>query len=72
LANALLPKGAQTIPPGISTVAGSVTNNTPASYVPTKMEIDITLIPAQTRAQISKQFSLAGFANGKLLEGGFW
>jgi len=72
LASALLPKGAQTTPPGISTVAGSVTNNTPASYVPTKMEIDITLIPAQTRAQISKQFSLAGFANGKLLEGGFW
>jgi hypothetical protein len=72
LASALLPKGAQTTPPGISTVAGSVTNNTPASYVPTKMEIDITLIPAQTRAQVSKQFSLAGFANGKLLEGGFW
>jgi hypothetical protein len=72
LANALLPKGAQTTPPGIGTVPGSVTNNTPASYVPTKMEIDITLIPAQTRAQVSKQFSLAGFANGKLLEGGFW
>jgi uncharacterized coiled-coil protein SlyX len=67
-----IPKFAQTTPPGISTVAGSVTNNTPASYVPTKMEIDITLIPAQTRAQVSKQFSLAGFANGKLLEGGFW
>jgi hypothetical protein len=72
LASALLPKGAQTTPPGINTVSGSVTNNTPASYVPTKMEIDITLIPAQTRAQVSKQFSLAGFANGKLLEGGFW
>ena len=67
-----IPKFAQTTPPGISTVAGSVTNNTPASYVPTKMEIDITLIPAQTRSQVSKQFSLAGFANGKLLEGGFW
>jgi hypothetical protein len=72
LTNALLPKGAQTTPPGINTVSGSVTNNTPASYVPTKMEIDITLIPAQTRSQVSKQFSLAGFANGKLLEGGFW
>jgi len=72
LASALLPKGAKTTPPGINTVSGSVTNNTPASYVPTKMEIDITLIPAQTRSQVSKQFSLAGFANGKLLEGGFW
>jgi hypothetical protein len=72
LANALLPKGAQTTPPGINTVSGSVTNNTPASYVPTKMEIDITLIPAQTRSQVSKQFSLEGFANGALLKGGFW
>ena len=72
LANALLPKGAQRPPAPDNTVAGSVTNNTPASYVPTKMEIDITLIPAQTRSQISKQFSLEGFANGKLLQGGFW
>jgi hypothetical protein len=72
LVNALLPKGAQPQTPSPNTVVGSVTNNTPASYVPTKMEIDITLIPAQTRAQISKQFSLAGFANGDLLKGGFW
>jgi hypothetical protein len=72
LVNALLPKGAQPQTPAPNSVAGSVTNNTPASYVPTKMEIDITLIPAQTRAQISKQFSLAGFANGDLLKGGFW
>lgn len=72
LLNALLPKGAQPQTPAPNSVAGSVTNNTPASYVPTKMEIDITLIPAQTRAQISKQFSLAGFANGDLLKGGFW
>jgi hypothetical protein len=72
LVNALLPKGAQPQTPAPNTVVGSVTNNTPASYVPTKMEIDITLIPAQTRAQVSKQFSLAGFANGDLLKGGFW
>jgi hypothetical protein len=72
LINALLPKGAQPQTPAPNTVVGSVTNNTPASYVPTKMEIDITLIPAQTRAQISKQFSLQGFANGDLLKGGFW
>jgi hypothetical protein len=72
LANALLPKGAQAPPPSPNSVAGSVQNLVPSSYVPTKMEIDITLIPAQTRAQISKQFSLAGFANGDLLKGGFW
>ena len=55
-----------------NTVVGSVTNNTPASYVPTKMEIDVTLIPVQSRSQVSQQFSLKGFANGDLLKGGFW
>jgi hypothetical protein len=55
-----------------NTVAGSVTNNVPASYVPTKMEIDVTLIPVQSRSQVSQQFSLKGFANGDLLKGGFW
>jgi hypothetical protein len=46
------------------------TNN--PSYVPTKMEINITLLPIQTRSQVSKQFSLKNFANGNLLKGGFW
>jgi YHS domain-containing protein len=55
-----------------NTVVGSVTNNVPASYVPTKMEIDVTLIPVQSRSQVSQQFSLKGFANGDLLKGGFW
>jgi hypothetical protein len=30
------------------------------------------LIPLQSREQISKQFSLKGFANGDLIKGGFW
>lgn len=42
------------------------------TYVPTKMEIAITLLPIQSRAQVSKQFSVKGFANGDLLKGGFW
>jgi hypothetical protein len=42
------------------------------SYVPTKMEISLTLLPMQSRQQVSKQFSLKGFANGNLLRGGFW
>jgi hypothetical protein len=67
-----LPKGALPKTPAPNTVTGSVTNNTPASYVPTKMEIDITLIPVQSRSQVSQQFSLKGFANGDLLKGGFW
>jgi len=67
-----LSKGALPRTPAPNTVVGSVTNNTPASYVPTKMEIDVTLIPVQSRSQVSQQFSLKGFANGDLLKGGFW
>lgn len=42
------------------------------TYVPTKMEISITLHPVNSRQQVSQQFSLKGFANGNLLRGGFW
>ena len=42
------------------------------TYVPTKMEMSISLLPIQTRQQVSKQFSLRAFANGNLLQGGFW
>ncbi len=75
LLNALplgLSKGAIPNVPAPGTVNQSVNNTAGATYVPTKMEIDITLIPVQTRAQVSKQFSLKGFANGDLLKGGFW
>ena len=50
----------------------NTTNSTNSTYVPTKMEISITLLPMQTRNQVSKQFSLENFANGNLLEKGFW
>jgi len=42
------------------------------TYVPTKMSVSITLLPMNSRQQISQQFSLKGFANGNLLRGGFW
>jgi hypothetical protein len=58
--------------PTQSLVVASINNTQLANYVPTKMEIDITLIPVQTRSQVSKQFSLKGFANGELIKGGFW
>jgi hypothetical protein len=48
------------------------TNPTNSTYVPTKMEISITLLPVQSRKQISQQFSLKSFASGDLLKGGFW
>jgi hypothetical protein len=58
--------------PSPDPVVGSVNNTQLANYVPTKMEIDITLIPVQTRSQVSKQFSLSNFANGNLIKGGYW
>jgi len=50
---------------------GSLSGGNP-TYVPTKMDINITLLPIQSRQQVSQQFSLKGFANGNLLKGGFW
>jgi hypothetical protein len=67
LANAFLNKGGINQPPAPPTLG----LNSPA-YVPTKMEIQLTLYPIQSRNQVSKQFSLKGFANGDLIKGGFW
>jgi hypothetical protein len=50
----------------------SNTNYTNSTYVPTKMEINLTLLPIQTRSQISTQFDLKKFAAGDLLQQGFW
>ena len=64
--------GAPPTNPTQSPITQSVTNTARATYVPTKIEISITLMPMQTRDQISKQFSVKDFANGKLIQGGFW
>jgi hypothetical protein len=67
LAAALLTKGAipqRPPPPTLGT-------NRP-TYVPTKIELSFTLLPIQSRNQVSKQFSLENFANGNLIKGGFW
>jgi hypothetical protein len=50
---------------------GSLAAGNP-TYVPTKMDINLSLLPVQTRSQVSQQFSVRGFANGNLLKGGFW
>ena len=42
------------------------------TYVPTKIEITITMLPVQNRLQVSEDFSLKEYANGKLIQGGFW
>ena len=61
-----VPKGAISNPPS------PPTNQTNPTYVPTKIEIQIALLPIQSRSQVSKQFSVKEFANGNLLKGGFW
>ena len=44
-----------------------------ASYVPTKIEISLTLLPVVTRAEQSRQFSLKDYASGKgLSQRGQW
>lgn len=67
LAAAFLTKGALPNVPA----PGSLSINRP-TYVPTKMDITISLLPIQSRKQVSKQFSLKEFANGNLIKGGFW
>ena len=67
LQNAGLPQGGLYTPPA----PPSLGTNSP-TYVPTKMDIQLTLLAIQTRSQVSKQFSLKGFANGNLIRGGFW
>ena len=67
LANAGLPKGGMNKQPA----PASFGQNSP-TYVPTKMNISISLLPVQSRKQQSQNFSLRQYANGDLLKGGFW
>ena len=67
LQNAGLPTGGIFSPPPPPTLG----TNSP-TYVPTKMDIQLTLLAVQTRSQVSNQFSLKNFANGNLIKGGFW
>jgi hypothetical protein len=71
-----MPKGAQPQAKAVDTfdTSGSSIDlgGENPTYVPTQMEIQITLLPMQSRSQMTKQFSVREFAQGKLLKGGFW
>jgi len=67
-----LPLGGIFQPPIKNTVNQTVNTTGNATYVPTKMDISLTLLPVQSRRQVSQQFSLKDFANGNQLRGGFW
>lgn len=71
--NNLSPGGVPKVPsPGIVNQNTNTTSPVNSTYVPTKMEISISLLPIQTRNQVSQQFSVKNFANGNLLRDGFW
>ena len=57
-------EGSNISPPTLGT-------NSP-TYVPTRIDLTLILYPIQSRAQVSKQFSVKQYANGDLLKGGFW
>ena len=64
-------KGAnKTVSQGTALVP-SFSKNAP-TYVPTKIDISIGMLPIVTRSQASRQFSLKQFANGELVKQGFW
>ena len=67
-----LQPGAEPVAPTPSMINQNVNNLTGATYVPTKIEISITLLPTNTRSQVSQQFSVEQFANGSLLKDGYW
>jgi hypothetical protein len=67
LATAFLPPGAQNSLP--APLQSLISNPT---YVPSKLDVTLTLLPVQSRQQVSQQFSLKNYANGQLLKGGFW
>jgi hypothetical protein len=67
-----VPRGAEPSAPTPGAITQNVNNLTGATYVPTKIEINVTLLPTNTRAQVSQEFSLKKYADGSLLKGGFW
>jgi hypothetical protein len=68
LGAAFLPPGAQNALP--APLQELLLSN--PTYVPSKIEIVLTLLPVQSRQQVSTQFSLKNFASGQLIKGGFW
>ena len=69
LANNGLPAGATATPNPAPNTADLLNSPT---YVPTKLEISITLLPIQSRQQVSQNFNMQDFASGSLLNGGYW
>lgn len=68
LTGANLPKGATSLPPAV----GNLSKGQNPTYVPTKIEMSLILLPVQSREQVSKEFSLRDYSSGALLKKGYW
>jgi len=64
-----LPTGAD---PNNTTPSGPNLGQNSPTYVPTKIELNVLLLPVQSRREVSQVFSLQKYANGDLLKRGFW
>ena len=62
-----LPNGAENKVPS----APILGQNNP-TYVPTKLSINLQLLPVQSRREVSQGFSLESYSKGNLLRGGYW
>ena len=62
-------KGKKTTPSAAKGSPKAATANNELTRVPTKMNIQLTLLPVVTRKAASNQFSLEAYATGKLLQG---
>ena len=64
-----LPSGAE---PNYSLPSVANLNSDEATYVPTQITISLVLLPVNNRLQISQNFNLNEYGNGKLLKKGMW
>jgi hypothetical protein len=67
LINGLSPGAEPTIPSSVVNL-----NSSEATYVPTKIQVSLVLLPVNNRLQISQNFNLSEYGNGNLLKGGMW
>lgn len=78
LKNAGLPPGAEGNTTNRLNFPDKIINSVPTfgmdypTYVPTKITVELELLPVQSRQQVSQEFTFADFASGKLITRGFW
>ena len=63
-----IPRGAEST--GFQPVAGNLDRDN--TYVPTKLDLAVTLIPMQSRSRQSSEFSLKDWGSGELNRRGMW